>query len=343
MTGVVLDHGQELVVPAERHHTVAEGAPIEEVTQDPARESPGLARTERGGVDEGAEPERGDRREAIRERPAVVHGRAVGAEEVPVLVDESGSPGGGRHAAWLLAALLVASAVLNAVLFGVALRSYRIATQVRLDPTGEFSRSDGSRPPPPAPGEKRIVYLGDSRIEAWQELPQVPGAQSVNRGRGGQTTAMAQLRLQEDVLALDPDVVVLQIGINDLKAIGILPDRAAEIVEQAGRHVANIVERLRRRNVEVLVLTVFPIGDVDLLRRPFWSPAIAEAVKELNERIRGLAGTGVTVVDCDGVLGEAGRIRESFERDWLHVNRAGYAALDRTLTPVLRRIVADRK
>jgi lysophospholipase L1-like esterase len=101
-----------------------------------------------------------------------------------------------------------------------------------------------------------------------------------------------------------------------------------------------ILERLRRQGIEVILLTIFPPGRVALARRPVWSDKTLDAASAFNRRMLGMNRPGVTVVDCDTVLSDGNRMRPEYALDTLHVNPAGYAALDRLIEPVLARVSA---
>ena len=64
--------------------------------------------------------------------------------------------------------LLAVSAALNVVLYRLAIDAYRDQMAVRLDPT-DAARS--VQLPALAPGQTRVVYLGDSRVELWADPP----------------------------------------------------------------------------------------------------------------------------------------------------------------------------
>jgi len=233
----------------------------------------------------------------------------------------------------LLAALLALSTCLNLVLYRLAFRFFRDQMAVRLDPTDSLR---AVAPPELRPGQTRIVYLGDSRIEMWPSPPAPDDCQVVNRGVCGQTTEQIRLRLDRDVLALAPRVVVLQAGVNDLRTLALFPGGETAIVARCASNLRSIVERLRDRGVVVVVTTVFPIGRVELARRPVWSDATIDAIDAVNRDLRGLAGPGVVVVDCDKVLRNGRRIEPAFAVDSLHLSDSGYEALAATLRPVLQ-------
>src|SRR5580692_8959739 len=71
----------------------------------------------------------------------------------------------------------------------------------------------------PAKDEQRVVFMGDSITDMWVQ-PRFgaffPGQPYIGRGIGGQTTPQMLLRFREDVIALQPKVVVILAGTNDI-------------------------------------------------------------------------------------------------------------------------------
>ncbi len=72
----------------------------------------------------------------------------------------------------------------------------------------------------------RIVCFGDSLTAGYgasahkdypTRLEEMTGIETINAGVSGDTTADGLARLEHDVLALDPDVVLITLGGNDLK------------------------------------------------------------------------------------------------------------------------------
>ncbi len=70
--------------------------------------------------------------------------------------------------------------------------------------------------PPPAAGEKRVVFFGDSITDSWKLDESFPSKPYVNRGIGGQTTSQMLVRFRQDVINLQPKVVVVLAGTNDI-------------------------------------------------------------------------------------------------------------------------------
>src|SRR5947209_6754962 len=69
---------------------------------------------------------------------------------------------------------------------------------------------------PPKAGENRVVFLGDSITDSWNLAKYFPGKPYVNRGISGQTTPQMLIRFRQDVIDLQPKVVVILAGTNDI-------------------------------------------------------------------------------------------------------------------------------
>src|SRR5207302_2515822 len=79
-------------------------------------------------------------------------------------------------------------------------------------------RDANSKLAPPAKGEGRVVFMGDSITDGWKLAEYFPGEPYVNRGISGQTTSQMLLRFRPDVVDLKPKVVVILAGTNDISA-----------------------------------------------------------------------------------------------------------------------------
>ena len=102
---------------------------------------------------------------------------------------------------------------------------------------GRFQEADLALGPP-APGDDRVVFMGDSITQGWNiEGPtgSFPGKPYINRGISGQTTPQMLLRFRQDVVGLQPKVVVILAGTNDI-AGNTGPMTLEETEEQPGLH-----------------------------------------------------------------------------------------------------------
>ena len=105
-------------------------------------------------------------------------------------------------------------------------------------------------------GQGAVVFLGDSITQGWGGGlgAAFPGVKVANRGISGDTTRGVLIRLQEDVLALDPAAVVLLIGTNDLEE-GATPARCIAGNLQADPRRPR---EARSRQMPIVLCQVFP-------------------------------------------------------------------------------------
>lgn len=237
----------------------------------------------------------------------------------------------------LIIAVLVASISINALTVVYSLKIYRQYKQFQIDPAGylvygRLNTAAGKK----KPGFTRIVFFGDSRIYQWENLPDLPGCEMLNRGRPGDTTAMAVLRLERDVIDLDPDLVVIQIGGNDCNAIGVLTGMENEITANCVKNIDLIVDKLERKKIRVIILTIFPFGSIDLYRLPVWSERARYAAGKVNMAIMKYNTILTSALDCDTVFMDDVKMKKEYSRDTLHINREGYLRLNAFVYPFIK-------
>jgi lysophospholipase L1-like esterase len=171
-----------------------------------------------------------------------------------------------------------------------------------------------------------VVFLGDSITQGWGDRlgAAFPGVKVANRGISGDTTRGVLIRLEEDVLAVNPAAVVLLIGTNDLDE-----DATPETI--AG-NLKLIVEALERHDpgLPIVLCQVFPSSPEK--NRP------AEQIKAVNELyLKAVKGDPqVTYLETWPLFAneDGGAKVEEFP-DLLHPNHIGYAKWAAALRPIL--------
>ena len=132
----------------------------------------------------------------------------------------------------------------------------------RLKDWPELSRYREANAKLPAPGkdEARVVFMGDSITDIWSS-PQFggffPGKPYVNRGIGGQTTPQMLLRFRADVIELQPRVVVILAGTNDIAG-----NTGPITLEETEGHLASMSELAHAHGIRVVLSSVMPVKDV---------------------------------------------------------------------------------
>jgi lysophospholipase L1-like esterase len=174
-----------------------------------------------------------------------------------------------------------------------------------------------------------------------------------NRGVGGNTTEMARTRLEKDVLALKPEVVVVQFGINDA-AVDVWkdPPKTEPRVGQQ-RYVENLrwmAEQIHAAGGRVIFMTPNPLRWTERMKslygRPPYDAADPEGFDKLHLRayaaaMRALAAElKVPLVDVHSAYAEwsqsSGQPLDQLLLDGQHPNDAGHALVTEKLLPVLR-------
>ena len=236
----------------------------------------------------------------------------------------------------LLLGVLLGSVVLNYLLYERGRQYYLQLNATRLDPLGLSYYSTASGQGDLTSSELTgVVFFGDSRAANWT-APVLEGFEFINRGIGSQTSEQAAGRFERHVKPLQPEVVVVQVGINDLKTIPLFPGRKGVIIANCEGNIRRIVEWSTDMGAMVVPTTIFPLGEVPIERRPFWSDDVVLAIEEVNDYIRSLEEGEVIVFDAYSVLaGEDGMIKPEYSRDLLHLNVVGYERLNRKLVKIL--------
>lgn len=186
--------------------------------------------------------------------------------------------------------------------------------------------------PPPAPGEARVVFLGNSITEAWAPRfgALFPGKPYIGRGIGGQTTPQLLVRFRQDVVALRPRAVVILAGTNDIAG-----NTGPSTLEMIEANVASMVDVARENDIRVVLCSVLPVYDYP------WRPGLAPAPKivALNAWLRDYAGRrGLAYADFHTAMADArGGLPPALAADGVHPTAAGYAIM----APIVERAIAE--
>src|SRR5579871_5394224 len=107
---------------------------------------------------------------------------------------------------------------------------------------------------PPATGENRVVFMGDSLTDGWRLEEYFPRMPYVNRGIGGQTTPQMLIRFRPDVIALRPAVVVILGGTNDIGG-----NTGPMRIEDIANNLASMAELAHVHRIRVILSSVLPV------------------------------------------------------------------------------------
>lgn len=183
------------------------------------------------------------------------------------------------------------------------------------------------------PGEKRVVFLGNSIVENWARMqPEFfTDNNFVGRGISGQTSPQTLVRFRQDVVNLKPKFVIINVGTND-------------IAENTGPYdpdftIGNIeamLEMAEANGIKVVLSSVLPATEFP------WRKQITDVPNKiiaLNERIKALAQKHkVPYCDYHSALKNAQNgMDPDIAEDGVHPSIKGYLIMGDVAKAVLKR------
>jgi len=184
---------------------------------------------------------------------------------------------------------------------------------------------------PPTKDENRVVFMGDSITDMWDDPGYggfFPGKPYINRGISGQTTPQMLIRFRPDVIALKPKAVVILAGTNDIAG-----NTGPMTLEDIEGNLESMVELARVHDIQVVLASLLPVSDyektedgrpiIQIQRRP------PEKILALNQWIKYYA----TENDCvfldyySAMVDDRGFLKDELSDDGLHANAKGYAVM----------------
>lgn len=186
--------------------------------------------------------------------------------------------------------------------------------------------------PPPAPGEQRVVFLGDSITDLWNLPKSFPGKPYVNRGIGSQVTAQMVLRFHQDVVALKPAAVVILSGINDIQ--GFLQQETPEQIETNWEAMADLADA---HGIKVVFASLLPVNNYTEAAKNVVKERKPEEIRALNAWLKAFcAQRGYAYADYyDALVDGAGLLGRDYTQDGVHPLDNGYAVM----APIAQRAI----
>jgi len=185
--------------------------------------------------------------------------------------------------------------------------------------------ADDAKLPPPAAGEKRVVFFGDSITDAWNRVDGgkefFPGKNYIDRGISGQTTTQMLVRFQRDVLDLHPAVVLILAGTND-----IAQNQGPISLEDIAKNLETLAEKAKAAGVTPIICSILPAADYS------WRKGLqpAQKIVQVNKLVQAWCDENhVAYLDYYSKLATPdGAMPKDLSGDGVHPNGKGYAIMD---------------
>ena len=189
----------------------------------------------------------------------------------------------------------------------------------------------------PEPGHKGpgVIFIGDSIT--WQWTRDGVGHPTyftdrgwVNQGISGNTTTQMLDRFRKDVIAEDPQIVVIEGGTNDI----------ANSVESSilGR-LQTMAELAWSAGIKVVMGSVPPCNEMSSL--PDFHPE--DRIINLNNMIKAYSESmGFPYADYYSVLVDENKgLKADYQKDAIHPNADGYTAMEGVIQPIIEELLAQ--
>jgi len=180
----------------------------------------------------------------------------------------------------------------------------------------------------PKPGENRVVFLGDDITDLWGQgsAKFFSGKPYFNRGIVGQTTPRMLIRFHQDVVALQPKVVVIQAGVNDLLV-------ASEGV--TAENFMSMVDIAKANGIRVVLASLTPVCDCYTKQTGLRPQG---KIISLNGWIKDYAArSGAVYLDYYSALADGRNFKQELTGDGLFPNDAGYGVM----APLAEKAIAE--
>lgn len=186
----------------------------------------------------------------------------------------------------------------------------------------EAFRADNAKIGLPATDENRVVFMGNSITIGW--LNTVPeffdDKPYINRGISGQTTPQMLLRFRQDVIALQPKVVVILAGTNDIAG-----NTGPSTLEMIADNIKSMSELAVVHGIKVVISSVLPAYDFP------WNPGLepSQKIMALNKMLKEFAvQNGHVYLDYFSVMAdERNGLPKKYAHDEVHPTKLGYEVM----------------
>jgi lysophospholipase L1-like esterase len=206
-----------------------------------------------------------------------------------------------------------------------AREQYRASKAATLrDDFGELARYRAANAAlnPPAPGENRVVFFGDSITDIWHLDEYFPGKPYINRGIGGQTTPQMLIRFRQDVIDLHPKVVVILAGTNDIAG-----NTGPMRLEDIEANYVSFAELARANNIRVVFSSVLPVHNYTPQSQNMYAQRAPAKILNLNRWLKTYVAAHPDCLYLDyfsAMVDDKGLLKRELAEDGLHPNVTGY-------------------
>ena len=177
----------------------------------------------------------------------------------------------------------------------------------------------------------RVVFVGDSITEGWIEFsPEFFQENNIiNRGISGQTTPQMLVRIKQDAVHLNPEIIVINGGTNDI-AGNTGPSRPEMIIDC----ICSMAEIATKNDIDVALSTILPVYKYpsrdDIVDPPKTISFINSALLEYCKQ------NDLVFIDYySPMVDEKKGLKLAYSTDGVHPTKEGYAIMEKVVRDTL--------
>ncbi len=184
-------------------------------------------------------------------------------------------------------------------------------------------------------GEDRIVLVGDSITEGWTEFnPKFFQENNmINRGISGQTTPQMLIRFKQDAVHLNPKIIIINGGTNDIWG-----NTGPSTPEMVIDNLCSMAEIAAKNDINVALSTILPVYKYperdDIIDPPKTISLINSVLLDYCKK------NGLTFLDYyTPMVDEKKGLNSDYGTDGVHPNKAGYHVMENVVREAIPEIV----
>ena len=177
----------------------------------------------------------------------------------------------------------------------------------------------------------RIVFIGDSITEGWSESSPnfFPKNNFINRGISGQTTPQMLIRFKPDAIRLEPKMIIINAGTNDI-AGNTGPSTAEMIID----NICSMAEIGSKNDIEVALSSILPVYNYP------WNEKVTDAPKIISFINLALQEyckhNDMVFIDYySAMVDERKGLKSEYGSDGVHPIKAGYDVMEKIINEVI--------
>jgi len=189
----------------------------------------------------------------------------------------------------------------------------------------------------PQKKEARVVFMGNSITEGWKKThPEFfKNNPYLCRGISGQTTPQMLVRFRQDVIELQPKVVVILAGTNDIAG-----NTGPSTLEMIMNNLSSMAELAAANKIKVVMCSVLPAYDYP------WRKGMEPNVKipQLNQMIKNYClKKGFVYLDYFSKMADdKNAMIAELTYDGVHCTSKGYDVMEALVQPAIKKALKSK-